>query len=361
MATILEIDTRADVSAASSDLLGLGDDARRMGADLESAGDSARRATTDLSGLGEGSDNLASKSSQATGALGALAGGLEAVGLEEYAGALQGASIATDVMSGAGDALNLVAETAAGKWIVTTAQTVAHTVATGAQAAATATMTTAQGALNAVMAINPVALVVIAVVALVAAIILAYKNSETFREIVQKVFDAASGYVGFYVDRIQDVIDIVESLPAFAKAAWGQVSGFVQDSANDAIGFVTDLYDDVTGGIEDVKNTVSAGFSAAFAPIQTAIGWVQDLIDKISDIDFPDFPDLPFGLGRTATGTRPNPGGGDAPADPFANWVGITLTAAPQDKDESMRNLIEGLREYFARHGQVLNITEAPA
>lgn len=360
MPTILEIDTRADTSAASSDLLGLGDDARRMGADLEAAGDSARRATSDLSGLGDGSDELASKSSQATGALGALAGGLEAVGLEQYAAGLEAAAIGTDVMSGAGDALNLIAETAAGRWIVTTAQTVAHTVATGAQTVATGAMAAAQGALNAVMSLNPMAIVVITVLALVAGIILAYKNSETFREIVQRVFEAAKGYVMVYVDAIQGIIDIVQSLPGIAKSAWNLVSGAVGDAAGDALKFITDLYADITGGIEDVKTTVAAGFSAAFAPISTAIGWVQDLIDKIAAIDFPD---LPFGLGsRTAipTGVRPEEGDGGAGSG-GGDFLAITLTAAPTDKDAATRALVEGLREYFERQGLKLSLTETGA
>jgi hypothetical protein len=52
-------------------------------------------------------------------------------------------------------------------------------------AAYTAVVTAAQWAWNLAMEANPIGLIIIAVVALVAAIVIAYKNSETFRKIVQ--------------------------------------------------------------------------------------------------------------------------------------------------------------------------------
>lgn len=61
----------------------------------------------------------------------------------------------------------------------------AHRVALIAGAAASGALSIATGALNAVMSANPIALVVLAIAALIAGIVLAYKNSETFRNIVQ--------------------------------------------------------------------------------------------------------------------------------------------------------------------------------
>ena len=54
---------------------------------------------------------------------------------------------------------------------------------------ATKIWTGIQIAFNAVMAMNPFVLIIIAIVALVAAIVLAYRNSETFRDIVQKAWE----------------------------------------------------------------------------------------------------------------------------------------------------------------------------
>lgn len=60
-------------------------------------------------------------------------------------------------------------------------------VVLGIVAGAVLALNVAMGALNAVMAANPVVLVVIAIAALVAGLVLAYKKSKTFRDIVQSV------------------------------------------------------------------------------------------------------------------------------------------------------------------------------
>jgi phage-related protein len=64
-----------------------------------------------------------------------------------------------------------------------------QTAATTAQAAATGAATTTQWSLNAALAANPIGVVVIAITALVGAFILAWKHSETFRDIVRGALD----------------------------------------------------------------------------------------------------------------------------------------------------------------------------
>ena len=73
---------------------------------------------------------------------------------------------------------------------------VAHRVAMIAGAAASGALSIATGALNAVMSANPIAIVVLAVAALIAGIVLAYKNSETFRNVVQAAWDGIKAAVG---------------------------------------------------------------------------------------------------------------------------------------------------------------------
>lgn len=79
-----------------------------------------------------------------------------------------------------------------------------QTAATTAQAAATGTATGAQWSLNAALAANPIGAVVVAIGLLVGAFVLAYKNSETFRNIVKGAFDvvkgAAEGLWNFFKD-----------------------------------------------------------------------------------------------------------------------------------------------------------------
>ena len=69
-----------------------------------------------------------------------------------------------------------------------TAATAAHTAATAAGATATGGMTAAQKALNLVMSMNPIMKVVAVVSLLVAGFVALYKNSETFRNAVNKLW-----------------------------------------------------------------------------------------------------------------------------------------------------------------------------
>jgi hypothetical protein len=75
---------------------------------------------------------------------------------------------------------------------------VAYKVAMLAQAAATKIATIATLALNVALRLNPIGIVVTAIVALVAILVLAYKNSETFRKGVDWLFEAFKK-VGTYI------------------------------------------------------------------------------------------------------------------------------------------------------------------
>ncbi len=79
---------------------------------------------------------------------------------------------------------------------VATAAFVAQRAVLIAGAVATGVMSAAQWALNAAMSANPIGAVIAIVVALVAAIVLAYKNSETFRNIVQAAWNGIKTAVG---------------------------------------------------------------------------------------------------------------------------------------------------------------------
>jgi len=75
---------------------------------------------------------------------------------------------------------------------------VAYKAYVAAAAAATWLMTTAQNALNAAQLANPIGLIIGALVALVVAFAAAWKNSETFREVMTTVIDAVASVWGRY-------------------------------------------------------------------------------------------------------------------------------------------------------------------
>jgi hypothetical protein len=327
----LRLDITSDAAGTVAALDSVGGAVRGVATDVDSASAAAAGAAPNLDGLAGSADNLDSKASAATGAFGALAGGLEAAGFEGAAAGLQGIAVATDFASGAGGLLTLVTESQAGAFVIQKAALVASTVATTAQSVATAVMTGAQWALNAALSANPIGIVIVAVAALVAGIVLAYNKSETFRDIVNAVMDKARDAVGWVVDKVDDLL------------------GYVGD--------LVDAWPGIKDAAEPVFDAVEAAIVVATTPLRTMIGLVQDLIGWIADIDFPSFPDLPFGR-SASTSSR---GAGLPGFEPTSSVVSVTLSSARQNKDSDMADLVQGLQEYFARQGKVLSITETPA
>ena len=72
---------------------------------------------------------------------------------------------------------------------------IGNTVQSGAAAVATGVWTAAQWLLNAALSANPLGLVTLAVAALVAGVVIAYRESETFRNIVTGAWDAVQGRI----------------------------------------------------------------------------------------------------------------------------------------------------------------------
>ena len=132
-----------------------------------------------------------------------------------------------------------------------------------------------QGILNVILAANPIGLVVVAIAALVAGLIWAYKNSETFRKIVNGAFDAVRTVIGLWWNYY--VKPIFTALYAAFKFGWEQAKKFsdllgagfdaIKEPARIAIKYVVDTF---LGMVE----TVLTGASKAF-------GWVPNLGEKL--------------------------------------------------------------------------------
>lgn len=92
---------------------------------------------------------------------------------------------------------------------VSTARIIAQAAAQRVAAAATRVWAAAQAAFNAVMSANPIALAVVAIAGLAAAIVVAYKKSETFRNIVQSTWDALKTGVAVMWSFIQPILSAI--------------------------------------------------------------------------------------------------------------------------------------------------------
>jgi hypothetical protein len=168
--------------------------------------------------------------------------------------------------------------------IANTASTAASTVAMGAATVATAVLTAAQTALNAVMRANPIGLVITLVAALVAGIIVAYRESETFRNIVNAALDAIKRGFGAFKDTVTDVLRVVidkylsfvatvvdGAAKAFAwvpglgerlRGAAGEIRAF-RDAANIALEGIKDKTITVRLRTEGARDAAAAARNAA--------------------------------------------------------------------------------------------------
>lgn len=176
-----------------------------------------------------------------------------------------------------------------GAWVVSTATTVGALAVQGGAflaqkaimvggAVATGVMTAAQWALNVALNANPIGLVIIALTALVAGVVLAYKNSETFRNIVQAAFEGVSAAASFMYDNVlKPVFDGV-------VATFKGVGDFL-GATGSAIG----------GVFDSVGNAIGSAFSGALDVARPALRAIGGLLQKI--------PDKIFGFSIPGMGT----------------------------------------------------------
>jgi hypothetical protein len=146
------IDVLVDARATGLDAFdAVGTSARGMADEVDSAASKIDGAASKMDTAAGAAENLDDKAGRATGAMGALSSGFELIGAEKAAAGLQAAAMATDFLSGAGQALNLVMDLEIVKRVTATAATAAHTAATTAQSAASKAAAGAQWVLNAAL------------------------------------------------------------------------------------------------------------------------------------------------------------------------------------------------------------------
>lgn len=149
--------------------------------------------------------------------------------LSALAPVIVGLAIAWKVYNAALAVQTALQKTSLGQWILAKIAMVAHAAWAGIVTAATWAWGKAQAALNLIMAGNPVALVVLAIAALVAAFILAYKNSETFREKVQLAWEGIKIAASFVWE------NVLKPIFNWIIAGWTRVAQIFMDYFNNVI------------------------------------------------------------------------------------------------------------------------------
>lgn len=251
----------AELAAGFDDI---GDAAGRMADDVDQASRTADGAADRMSTIGDAADGMGSSASQAAGGLGDLGGALSAMpgplgavgtGMETFAPLVMGVTGATDLMTLAMNS-NIVTT------VRQTAANAANAVKTTVMGAASKAAAVGQWALNAALNANPIGLVVIAVAALVGGLILAYRHSETFRQIVDKAMSVAHDAVDKVVDVVQAVVDKVK-------------------------GPASDVWEDMSKAIGVAKDLIVGYFNLMITPIQTVVDLVKSVIDWLGKIKIP--------------------------------------------------------------------------
>jgi phage-related protein len=143
-----------------------------------------------------------------------------------------------------------------------------------------------QWLLNLAMSANPVVLVIIVIVALVAAIIIAYKKSETFRNIVNALGRAFMTAVGKVRDFVVKAVGWIRDLPGKISAIFGKAKDLLFNAG-------WNIINGLWQGVSAIWNQFTGWFSGAMS-------WVADKAKSILGINSPSkvFHDIGANVGK---------------------------------------------------------------
>jgi len=170
--------------------------------------------------------------------------------------------------------------------------TIAAKAAAIASAAATKAWAAGQWLLNAALTANPIGLVVIAIAALVAGVILAYKHSETFRDIVNGVWNAIKTVAGPIIEWLGGaVVDTWEAIKTATATVWPVIKDLIITPAGEAFewlkGAVADVIDWLGVDWETIKLAAKIAWVLfkwfIVTPVKEAFEWLKGAVGDIID------------------------------------------------------------------------------
>lgn len=123
-----------------------------------------------------------------------------------------------------------------------TAAAYANRAASIAASVASKAWAAGQWLLNAALTANPIGIVIVAIVALVVAIVVAYRRSETFRNIVQAAMRGA-------VIAFNWVLDKVRQLVGWIRGNWPLLLAIITGPIGLAVRFVLQKWDEIRSGV----------------------------------------------------------------------------------------------------------------
>lgn len=153
----------------------------------------------------------------------------------------------------------------------------------GTVVAVTKAWAIAQGILNAVLAINPVVLIVAAILGLVAALILAWRKSETFRNVVMAVWNGIKAGVSAAVNAVKGAVSAAwNAIKGATSATWNAIKAVISGVWKGIVaavkGYIAVWKAIVTGGFKAAQSVVKGTMSAIKSVIATAWKGVQVVV-----------------------------------------------------------------------------------
>lgn len=142
----------------------------------------------------------------------------------------------------------------------------AYAAATTVVTAATTVWAGAQRLLNLALAMNPIGLVVAAIVALVAILIVAYKNSETFRNIVDGAFRAVQAAAAFAFNWVKQNWPL---LLAILTGPFGLAVLAISKNKNKIVEFFKGVPGDIEAAFKGLASMISSPFTTAFTAVKS--------------------------------------------------------------------------------------------
>lgn len=236
--------------------------AREMGKGFDKAGEAADGAE----GKAQGFSDTLTGTKDLMGGVGEIAKG------NLFEGFVQAGQGAADLAGGMAEFLIPLGKSTIAM-VKNKAATIASTAAGLAASAAQKTMAAAQWLLNAAMTANPIGLVVVAIIALVAIFVIAYKKSETFRNIVNEAFSAVG----------RGAIEMAKvGLSAFR---------FLTQAALDAAGTLLALAAKIPGPQQAAMKKASEAFNGFKESVNKTFDAAGHKLDKWSD-DLKNMPKI---------------------------------------------------------------------
>jgi hypothetical protein len=240
-----------------------------------------------------------------------------------------------------------VVATLAGGILIANAALKAYEAINVAVKIATAAWTAAQWLLNAALTANPIGLVIAAIVLLGGALVVAYTKSETFRDIVNAAFAAVKAAASALAGGFTALLGAAQSAFNWIVAHW-KLALFAFGPIGAALFILVDHFGDIERAAKSAFSAIVSGIGDVVSAIQSAISWVENLLQKIASIHVPHIDLNPFSAMAPAVAGVSSRGVGATAAT--AGGVNITVNGAV-DPEATARSILRLLSDRDRRMG----------